>query len=262
VRACEEVQGTFALTIAGRGFGSRVVAGPGEAFMDSRVRLLRRLRRRPARPRRCSEKSVIEIGQPRARVHHHLRLLRRRLLASRPRCAASSVVRMVPCQDGKANRRPLLREGPLRLGLCDAHASASLKPMIRAKHRAIRGSEVSWDEAIAYAAGEFRRIQAKYGRDSIGGITSSRCTNEETYLVQKLVRAGLRQQQRRHLRARLPLAHRLWPEAHASAPRPARRTSQSVDAGRRDRGDRRQPDRRPSGVRLAHEAAAAPGRAS
>jgi formate dehydrogenase major subunit len=49
---------------------------------------------------------------------------------------------------------------------------------------------VSWDEAIAYAASEFKRIQAKYGRDSIGGITSSRCTNEETYLVQKLVRAA------------------------------------------------------------------------
>jgi formate dehydrogenase major subunit len=50
--------------------------------------------------------------------------------------------------------------------------------------------EVSWDEALNYAAGEFKRIQAKYGKDSIGGITSSRCTNEETYLVQKLVRAA------------------------------------------------------------------------
>jgi formate dehydrogenase major subunit len=49
---------------------------------------------------------------------------------------------------------------------------------------------VSWDEAFDYAASEFRRIQTKYGRDSIGGITSSRCTNEETYLVQKLIRAG------------------------------------------------------------------------
>jgi formate dehydrogenase major subunit len=50
--------------------------------------------------------------------------------------------------------------------------------------------EVSWDEAINHAASEFKRIQAAYGRGSVGGITSSRCTNEETYLVQKLVRAG------------------------------------------------------------------------
>jgi formate dehydrogenase major subunit len=49
---------------------------------------------------------------------------------------------------------------------------------------------VSWSEAIAHAAAELRRIQAAHGRDSIGGITSSRCTNEETYLVQKLVRAA------------------------------------------------------------------------
>src|SRR5690349_22045636 len=50
--------------------------------------------------------------------------------------------------------------------------------------------EVSWEEAINYAAGEFKRIQAQYGQDAIGGITSSRCTNEETFLVQKMVRAA------------------------------------------------------------------------
>ena len=63
------------------------------------------------------------------------------------------------------------------------------KPMIRAKITD-PWREVTWDEAIEHAASEFKRIQATYGRDSIGGITSSRCTNEETYLVQKLVRAG------------------------------------------------------------------------
>jgi formate dehydrogenase major subunit len=50
--------------------------------------------------------------------------------------------------------------------------------------------EVSWEEAINHAASELKRIQAAYGRESIGGITSSRCTNEEVYLVQKLIRAG------------------------------------------------------------------------
>jgi formate dehydrogenase major subunit len=50
---------------------------------------------------------------------------------------------------------------------------------------------VSWDEAFQYAASEFRRIQKKFGRYSVGGITSSRCTNEEAFLVQKLVRAAL-----------------------------------------------------------------------
>jgi formate dehydrogenase major subunit len=50
--------------------------------------------------------------------------------------------------------------------------------------------EVTWEEAIGRVASEFKRIQETYGRGAIGGITSSRCTNEETFLVQKLVRAG------------------------------------------------------------------------
>jgi formate dehydrogenase major subunit len=49
---------------------------------------------------------------------------------------------------------------------------------------------VSWDEAIAHTAAEFRRIQASYGRGAVGAITSSRCTNEEVYLIQKMVRAA------------------------------------------------------------------------
>src|SRR5208282_516075 len=69
------------------------------------------------------------------------------------------------------------------------HADRILKPMIRAKI-SDAWREVSWEEAIGHAASELKRIQAKYGSNSIGGITSSRCSNEETYLVQKLVRAG------------------------------------------------------------------------
>src|SRR5262249_11583858 len=69
------------------------------------------------------------------------------------------------------------------------HKDRIAKPMIRRKI-SDPWQEVSWDEAIGYAASEFKRIQAKYGVDSVGGITSSRCTNEETYLVQKLARAA------------------------------------------------------------------------
>jgi formate dehydrogenase major subunit len=97
------------------------------------------------------------------------------------------VVRMVPDKNGKANDGHL-RQGPLCLGLRHAQGPHHQADDPRAHHRPV--AEVSWDEAMTYAASEFRRIQAKYGRDSIGGITSSRCTNEETYLVQKLVRAA------------------------------------------------------------------------
>ena len=107
---------------------------------------------------------------------------------SRPRCRATRVVRMVPYKDGKANEGHSCVKGRFAWGYA-THKDRITKPMIRDKITD-PWREVSWDEAIGHAASEFKRIQAKYGTDSIGGITSSRCTNEETYLVQKLVRAA------------------------------------------------------------------------
>jgi len=94
----------------------------------------------------------------------------------------------VPNKDGHANHGHSCVKGRFAIGYA-THSDRILQPMIRAKI-SDPWREVSWEEAIAHTASEFKRLQAKYGRDSIGGITSSRCTNEETYLVQKLVRAG------------------------------------------------------------------------
>lgn len=49
--------------------------------------------------------------------------------------------------------------------------------------------EASWDEALSYVAEKLVTIKAKYGSDAIGGLTSSKCTNEENYLMQKFMRA-------------------------------------------------------------------------
>src|SRR5262249_19829067 len=69
------------------------------------------------------------------------------------------------------------------------HKERILKPMLRDKITE-PWREVSWDEAIARVASEFKRLQKTYGRESVGGITSSRCTDEETFLVQKLIRGA------------------------------------------------------------------------
>ncbi len=100
----------------------------------------------------------------------------------------TEVVRMLPYKDGKANHGHSCVKGRFAWGYT-THRDRILKPMIRARITD-PWKEVAWDEAINYAASEFKRIQARYGRDSIGGITSSRCTNEETYLVQKMIRAA------------------------------------------------------------------------
>jgi formate dehydrogenase major subunit len=96
----------------------------------------------------------------------------------------------VPYKDGKANRGHSCVKGRFAWGYAN-HKERILKPMIREKITD-PWREVSWDEAIARTASEFKRIQQKYGRGAIGGITSSRCTDEETFLVQKLVRGGFR----------------------------------------------------------------------
>ena len=97
------------------------------------------------------------------------------------------VVRMVPWKDGKANHGHSCVKGRFAYGYA-MHKGRILKPMIRAKITD-PWREVSWDEAIAHAASEFKRIQAQHGRGAVGAITSSRCTNEENYLAQKFARA-------------------------------------------------------------------------
>jgi formate dehydrogenase major subunit len=186
VRACEDVQGTFALTIAGRGFGSRVSPGMEESFLGSEcVSCGACVQACPTAT--LTEKSVIEIGQP----EHSLVTTCAYCgvgCAFKAEMRGEEVVRMVPWKDGKANRGHSCVKGRFAWGYT-THRDRILNPMIR-KSIQDPWQEVSWDEAFSYAASEFKRIQAKYGKDSIGGITSSRCTNEETYLVQKLIRAG------------------------------------------------------------------------
>jgi formate dehydrogenase major subunit len=186
VRACEETQGTFALTINGRGFESRVAAGQNEAFMESEcVSCGACVQACPTAT--LTEKTVIRIGQA-----EHSKITTCAYCGVgcgfKAEMKGSEVVRMVPWKDGKANHGHSCVKGRFAWGYA-THKERMLKPMIR-KKITDPWQEVSWEEAISYAASEFRRIQQQSGPDSVGGITSSRCTNEETYLVQKLVRAA------------------------------------------------------------------------
>ena len=186
VRACEEVQGTFALTIEGRGFDSRVSPSNGELFMDSEcVSCGACVQACPTAT--LIEKSVIEIGQPEHSVVTTCAYCGVGC-SFKAEMRGEEVVRMVPWKDGQANHGHSCVKGRFAWGYA-THRDRVTSPMIRASIDD-PWREVSWEEAIGHAASEFRRIQAKYGRGSVGGITSSRCTNEETYLVQKLVRAG------------------------------------------------------------------------
>ena len=186
VRACEEVQGTFALTIEGRGFDSRVSAGAiGDDFLTSDcVSCGACVQACPTAT--LQEKSVIELGTP-----------QRSVITTCAYCGVgcsfkaelngNQLVRMVPYKHGKANRGHSCVKGRFAYGYAQ-HKDRILNPMIRDSINE-PWREVDWDEALAFAANRLRGIQERHGRRSIGVITSSRCTNEETYLVQKLTRA-------------------------------------------------------------------------
>jgi formate dehydrogenase major subunit len=186
VRACEEVQGTFALTIDERGFASHVSAGMNEDFLDSEcVSCGACVQACPTAT--LIEKTIIQHGTP-----------ERSVITTCAYCGVGCtfeaelqgdrVVRMTPYKEGKANHGHSCVKGRFAWGYA-THKERITKPMVR---KSIKDPwrEVSWDEAIAYTASEFKRIQQKYGRGAIGGITSSRCTNEEVYVMQKMIRAA------------------------------------------------------------------------
>ncbi len=187
VRACDEVQGTFALTIEGRGFASKVSAGQaGDDFLSSEcVSCGACVQACPTAT--LQEKAVKEIGKP-----------ERSVITTCAYCGVGctfraemrgeQLVRMVPWKDGKANRGHSCVKGRFAWGYAH-HKDRITRPMIR-QDAAMPWQEVTWDEALAFAAARLNAIKAQYGARALGGITSSRCTNEETFLVQKLVRAG------------------------------------------------------------------------
>ncbi|ESS73764.1 formate dehydrogenase, alpha subunit, archaeal-type [Methyloglobulus morosus KoM1] len=186
VRACEETQGTFALTIDGRGFDSKVSPSQNQPFMDSEcVSCGACVQACPTAT--LMEKSVIDHGVPEHAIVTTCAYCGVGC-SFRAEMKGSQVIRMVPHKDGKANHGHSCVKGRFAFGYA-THKDRITKPMIR-KSIKDHWQEVSWEEAINYAASELKRIQAEHGKDAIGGITSSRCTNEETYLVQKLIRAG------------------------------------------------------------------------
>ncbi|WP_417482399.1 formate dehydrogenase subunit alpha [Maricaulis sp.] len=186
VRACDEVQGTLALTIEGRGFDSKVTASLGENFFDSEcVSCGACVQACPTAT--LMEKTVVEHGQPRREV--------------KTTCAycgvgcsfiaelqGDEVVRMTPDREGGANEGHSCVKGRFAWGYA-THSERMLSPMVR-DNITDPWRECSWDEAIDFAATRLKRIQKEHGTGAIGGITSSRCTNEEVYTVQKMVRAA------------------------------------------------------------------------
>ncbi len=185
VRACEEIQGTFALTIEGRGFDSKVSFGGTDVFGSECVSCGACVQACPTAT--LNEKSVVAMGVPDRSVVTTCAYCGVGC-SFRAETQGDKLVRMVPHKGGRANEGHSCVKGRFAYGYA-THRDRITKPMIRERIED-PWREVSWEVAIEHAAARFKDIQARHGRDAVGGISSSRCTNEEAYLVQKLVRAA------------------------------------------------------------------------
>ncbi len=186
VRACEETQGTFALTISGRGFDSRVSVGPEANFLESDcVSCGACVAACPTAT--LTENSIIEKGIPEHSVTTTCAYCGVGC-GFKAEMRGQEVIRMTPWKDGKANEGHACVKGRFAFGY-STHKDRMTEPMIRDSIDQ-PWKKVSWNEALTYAATRLREIQDKFGQKSIGAISSSRCTNEEVWLVQKMVRTG------------------------------------------------------------------------
>ncbi len=184
VRACDEIQGTFALTMVERGFDARPMAGGGSFAASNCVSCGACVKECPTGA--LQEKSVAQWGSPTKTV--------------RTTCAYCGVgcsfdagvkdghvVSMVPVDDGPSNAGHACMKG--RFGWDYIYASDRLqKPQIREGDRWV---QMAWPAALDRLAAEFMRIKNFHGPDALAVISSSRGTNEENYLFAKFVRCVL-----------------------------------------------------------------------
>ncbi|MGQ0696171.1 MAG: formate dehydrogenase subunit alpha [Nitrospiraceae bacterium] len=188
VRACDEIQGTHALTMMGRGFwvfpvaGAASLSGSPEGFATSNcVSCGACVKECPTGA--LTEKTVLEQGVP-------TRTVRTTCAYCGVGCAFDAgvrdgqVVQMMPADDGPSNLGHACMKG--RFGWTYNTAEDRVRtPLLR------EGSQwkaISWDSALDRIAQELSRIKAQHGPDALATISSSRGTNEENYLFGKFMR--------------------------------------------------------------------------
>ncbi len=186
VRACDEIQGTFALAYANRGFGTKIVAGMDSSFTDSA----------------CVSCGACVSTCPTSALDEEAfrakQTVEKTVTTTCAYCGVGCSLDVNVRGDQVVSIDPTL-DGPSNLGhTCVkgrfAHQYARAKdrltsPMLRREDGTWR--EATWDEAMGFVASRIDEIKKKHGKDAIAFISSSRCTNEENYILQKVARAAL-----------------------------------------------------------------------
>ncbi|MDP7328547.1 MAG: formate dehydrogenase subunit alpha [Candidatus Thalassarchaeaceae archaeon] len=185
IRACDDTQVTHALSIDGRGFASRIIAGADESFIDSDC----------VSCGACVNECP--VGALEDRVERASGIPDKWVRTTCAFCGVGcqfdagikgdKLVTMVPAADSPVNQGHACVKG--RFASTYIHHADRLKfPMIR-ESITDEFRQVSWDEVYSFIAQRWNEIKAESGPNAIGSITSSRSTNELNYLGSKLMRA-------------------------------------------------------------------------
>ena len=182
VRACDEVQGEFVLSMAGRGFDTHIIKGLDETFMDSDCVSC------GACSQACPTSAISDVFQSKAIYATD---------TTRTICTYCGVgcnlevstnngeiLSISAPYDAEVNQGHTCIKGRYAFKFYN-HQDRLNSPMIK---RNGEFENVSWDEVYDYISDKLTSYINEFGPDSIAGISSARCTNEENYLMQKFVR--------------------------------------------------------------------------
>ena len=182
VRACDEIQGQFVLSMAGRGFDSHIIKSTNQSFFDSDCVSC------GACAQACPTSAISDVFESKSIVAKE---------KTRTICTycgvgcnlevatVNGVIKSIQAPyDAEVNAGHTCLKGRYAFSFYN-HADRLRTPLIKKEGVFV---EASWDEAMNFIAGKLTDIKSKYGADAIAGISSARCTNEENYIMQKFIR--------------------------------------------------------------------------
>ena len=183
VRACDEVQGEFVLSMAGRGFDSHIVKSNENNFFESDCVSC------GACAQACPTSAISDVFESKSIVAD--KKVRTVCTYCGVGCnlevaVVNGKVKSIQAPfDAEVNQGHTCLKGRYAFSFYN-HPDRIKTPMIR------RNGELqpaTWDEAYDFIAEKLTGILKLHGPDSIAGISSARCTNEENYIMQKFIRA-------------------------------------------------------------------------